>query len=125
MLQQVINCFQPKIRITTTAGGIHPNQAIRCHYHQLNAGLRLTALQGLQTQCLHLPCALSTRIGVGDIFYRVSHKFVLTLYLRLKQNTLRFDIIMTTQYVPHFMGYHMNTRCGMPPAEFCNVAGLK
>ena len=56
---------------------------------------------------------------------RVSHKFVLTLYLRLKQNTLRFDIIMTTQYVPHFMGYHMNTRCGMPPAEFRNVAGLK
>ena len=41
----------------------------------------------------------------------MSHKFVLTLYLRFKQNTLRFDIIMTTQYVPHSMGYHLNTRC--------------
>ena len=67
---------------------------------------------------------------LSNVTYRIRKvqgvpKFVLTLYLRLKQNTLRFDIIMTTQYVPHFMGYHMNTRCGMPPAEFRNVAGLK
>ena len=55
--------------------------------------------------------------------YRVSHpmKFVLTLYLRLKQNTLRLDIFMTTQYVPHSMGYHMHIRRGMPTAVFRNV----
>ena len=57
----------------------------------------------------------------------MSHKFVLTLYLRLKQNALRFDILklMTTQYAPHYMGYHMNTRCGMKTAVFRNVARLK
>ena len=57
--------------------------------------------------------------------YRVSHKFVLTLYLRLRENTLRFDIFMTTQYAPHSMGYHMNTRCGIKTAVFRNVVRLK
>ena len=55
----------------------------------------------------------------------MTQKFVLTLCLHVKQSTLRFDMFMTPQCAPHFIGKHMNTCCDMPTGMFGSIAGLK